>query len=249
MHSYLTAFALAVQFLTRLPTPRLQDTTQEDIARSVLAFPFVGLLIGILLFIVTNALSEVPAPLLAAILVALWVVITGNLHLDGLADCADALVGGQGQREPTLEIMKDPRSGAAAISSVALLLLLKYAAMVYILKESLWLMIIVVPIISRSSILLFFLLMEYARDKGLGSAYVENVSLHSIRWLLVMVTIAVLIFGGVLGFLLLLSTATFFWLYRAYWNRLVGGYTGDVIGAFVELLEGILLVVAVISIT
>jgi len=249
MHPYLTAFTLAAQFLTRLPTPRLQDTTQEDIARSVLAFPFVGLLIGLLLFIVTNALSEVPAPLLAAILITLWVAITGNLHMDGLADCADALVGGQGQRERTLEIMKDPRSGAAAISSVVLVLLLKYAAMVYILNESLWLMIIVVPIISRSSILLFFLRMEYARDKGLGSVYVENVSLHSVRWLLMAVAIAVLLFGGVLGFLLLLSAATFFWLYRAYWNKLVGGYTGDVIGAFVELLEAVLLIVAVISIT
>ena len=249
MQPYLTAFALAVQFLTRLPTPRLQNTTQDDIARSVLAFPFVGLLIGLLLFIVTNALSEVPAPLLAAILVTLWVAITGNLHMDGLADCSDALVGGQGKRERTLDIMKDPRSGAAAISSVVLVLLLKYAAMVYILKESLWLMIIVVPIISRSSILMFFLLMEYARDKGLGLVYVENVSLHSARWLLVIVAIAVLLFGGALGLLMLLATGIFFWLYQAYWNRLIGGYTGDVIGAFVELLEALLLIIAVMSVT
>jgi len=248
MHPYLTAFGLAVQFLTRLPTPQYQDSTEQDVARSVLAFPFVGLLIGVILFVLTNILSGVPAPLLAAILLFVWVAVTGNLHMDGLADTADALVGGQGEKERILEIMKDPRSGAAAISSVVLVLLLKYAALIYVLEESLWLLIVIVPLISRASILLFFLTMEYARDKGLGSAYVEYASYHQMRWLLVFLSLGVLVFGGALGLLLLVSTGILFWFYRAYWNKCIDGYTGDVMGAFVELIEAFVMVIAVVAI-
>ena len=80
-------------------------------------------------------LLEGASPLLqAALLLALWVALTGALHLDGLADSADAWLGGFGDPARTLEIMKDPRSGPVAVVVLVLLLLLKFSALLVVLQ-------------------------------------------------------------------------------------------------------------------
>jgi adenosylcobinamide-GDP ribazoletransferase len=86
---------IALQFLTRLPV-KAGDWSDRDIGRSMLFYPLVGLLLGLALASVTAALHGAPPGVVAAVLLALWVVATGALHLDGLADSADAWIGGFG---------------------------------------------------------------------------------------------------------------------------------------------------------
>ena len=87
------AFWLALQFLTRLPAPRMTEHTAEDRGRSVLYYPVVGLLIGAVLTAFLFLLADVNPGLRAALLLLVWVLLTGALHLDGLADSADAWLG------------------------------------------------------------------------------------------------------------------------------------------------------------
>ncbi|PWQ89005.1 adenosylcobinamide-GDP ribazoletransferase, partial [Enterococcus faecium] len=88
-----------------------------------------GLLFGLLLWLASHLLQGTPSPLHAALLLTLWVLLSGALHLDGLADSADAWLGGFGDRERTLRIMKDPRSGPIAVVTLVLVLLLKFCAL------------------------------------------------------------------------------------------------------------------------
>ena len=108
----LQAFLIALQFLTRLPVRLPEAPGEQDIGRSLLYYPLVGLLLGFTLAALAWALGE-GTLLHAAILLAAWVLMSGALHLDGLADSADAWAGGQGDRERSLAIMKDPACGPA----------------------------------------------------------------------------------------------------------------------------------------
>lgn len=104
-------FWIALQFLSSLPVSLPGMPEPRELGRSLLFYPLVGLLFGLLLWLASLLLQGTPAPLHAALLLTLWVLLSGALHLDGLADSADAWLGGFGDRERTLQIMKDPRSG------------------------------------------------------------------------------------------------------------------------------------------
>lgn len=98
-----------MQFLTVVPIELKTIPTAQQNGRAILFYPLVGLIIGGILFLVTCIFVKLPALLLAAIVLALWIWLTGGLHLDGLADTADAWVGGFGDKLRTLQIMKDPK--------------------------------------------------------------------------------------------------------------------------------------------
>ncbi|MEK1940892.1 MAG: adenosylcobinamide-GDP ribazoletransferase, partial [Pseudomonas sp.] len=116
---------IAMQFLTSLPVRLPGMPSPEQLGRSLLWYPVVGLLIGLLLYGLDAVLNGAPVLLHAALILAAWVALSGALHLDGLADSADAWLGGFGDRERTLSIMKDPRSGPIAVVTLVLVLLLK----------------------------------------------------------------------------------------------------------------------------
>jgi adenosylcobinamide-GDP ribazoletransferase len=102
-------------------------------------YPAVGLVIGLILWLVGAVLVATTSLFLAATLVlVVWVAITGALHLDGVADCADAWVGGLGDRQKVLRILKDPRCGSMAVVSLILLLLTKLAALQLLLAAPRW---------------------------------------------------------------------------------------------------------------
>ena len=101
-------FWIALQFLSSLPVRLPGMPRPEELGRSLLFYPLVGLLFGVLLWVLNAMLGGVPLLLHAALLLTAWVLLSGGLHLDGLADSADAWLGGFGDRERTLSIMKDP---------------------------------------------------------------------------------------------------------------------------------------------
>lgn len=226
---------LAIQFLTRLPTPALSDLAPRDWGRSALAYPAVGLLIGVLLAALRFALGQGDPLLQGALLLSAWVLLTGGLHLDGLADTADAWVGGHGDRQRTLDIMKDPRCGPAAVSAVVLVLLLKFAALTVLLRGAAWPALLLAPLLGRTALLGMLLGTPYVRSGGMGAAIAEHLPRGMALVLLLAVALVVGFSAG--GWkVLLVALAVGLLLNRAFVARL-GGVTGDLLGATVELVE------------
>ncbi|VVP78571.1 Adenosylcobinamide-GDP ribazoletransferase [Pseudomonas fluorescens] len=235
-------FWIALQFLSSLPIRLPGMPTPQEVGRSLLFYPLVGLLIGVILWALNWLLLGTPLLLHAALLLTAWVLLSGGLHLDGLADSADAWLGGFGDRERTLTIMKDPRSGPIAVVTLVLVLLLKFAALLALIEQPHSVVLIIVPLIGRGAMLGLFLTTPYVRPGGLGQALADHLPrLAGMQVLAVSVVACVLVagLGGVLA--VVLAALVFAWLRHAMLRRL-GGTTGDTAGALLELLEMIVIV-------
>lgn len=239
----MTPFWIALQFLTRLPVRLAARPTPQQLGQSLLCYPLVGVVIGLLLLLLQAVTASAPLPLQAALLLALWVGLTGALHLDGLADSADAWVGGFGDRERTLAIMQDPRSGPVAVVVLVLLLLLKFAALLALLERGEHLALLLVPVIGRGALLGLFLCTPYVRSGGLGEALAQHLPRPGAKALLLLLVLAGLLFGG---FWVVLVVLVAFWLLRRLLLQRLGGTTGDTAGALLEVLECTALVALVL---
>lgn len=242
----LRPFLIALQFLTRFPV-RLKSVPEErDIGRSLLYYPLVGLLIGLLLAALAWALADAAPPLRAALLLAAWALASGALHLDGLADSADAWAGGLGSRERALAIMKDPYCGPAGVVALLLVLLLKFAALETLTARGDWLALALAPLLGRSALPALFLTTAYVRPGGLGEALARNLPRRAVIALLLTVALGVAS-TGMNGLWPLLAALAAFALLRALMLRRLGGATGDTAGATVEIVEAVALVAAALT--
>lgn len=244
----LNSFLFAIQFLTRIPvanSPR--DYTDQIQANSMLYYPLVGLLIGGTLVLIAMMLDNaMPADLTAILILGCWAIITGGLHLDGLADSADAWLGGHGDTEKSLEIMKDPRCGSSAVISLVLVLLAKYAALQFIILNHYWDALLIAPILGRTAIIPLFLWTAYVRPNGLGAKMAELVPKRQAKYVL----IAALLFSLVTtGMGLVIAAAIVYFFVRQLMVSCIGGTTGDTAGAMIELVEACVLVNAVFIFT
>ena len=236
------SFLIALQFLTSLPVRLDRMPEPQAVGRSLLYYPLVGLLLGAMLWLLGTVLENASALLLAALLLTGWVALTGGLHLDGLADSADAWLGGFGDRERTLTIMKDPRSGPIAVVVLALLLLLKFVALWTLLAADQRLALLLAPLLGRSALLGLFLTTPYVRPGGLGQVLAEQMPRDTSRIVLGGVVLVCLALGSS-GWLALAATVGVGWLSRRAMCRRIGGTTGDTAGALLELVECAVLVV------
>jgi adenosylcobinamide-GDP ribazoletransferase len=236
------AFALALQLLTRLPVPPSNDPPRpKELGLSVLFFPLVGLLIGALLAGLHTALWLVDPGVLAALVLAAWVLLTGGLHLDGLADAADAWIGGQGNRDRTLAIMKDPRSGPIAIVAIVLVLLAKFAALQALLAGDARVPLLLAPVLGRAVILLLLITTPYIRPDGLGAPYAQHLPRLSCGLLVLLIAVATVAFLEWQGGVLLVALGLGFVGLRHGLLARLGGTTGDTLGAACELAETVAL--------
>ena len=230
-------FWIALQFLSSLPISLPGMPQPRALGRSLLYYPLVGLLFGVLLWGLNALLADTPLLLHAALLLTAWVLLSGGLHLDGLADSADAWLGGFGDRERTLIIMKDPRSGPIAVVALVLVLLLKFCALLALIEQQHSVALLIVPLIGRSALLGVFLTTPYVRAGGLGQALADHLPRKAGWWVLGLSALACVLLAGVAGLWSLgLATAVFVWLRQVMMRRL-GGTTGDTAGALLELLE------------
>jgi adenosylcobinamide-GDP ribazoletransferase len=233
---------IALQFLTRIPIKCSFSTNDETLGRSVLYYPLVGFLIGVLLSFLALVMSASSDMVATAVVLSVWVLITGGLHLDGLADCADAWVGGLGSPQRSLEIMKDPASGPIAVLVLLLTLLLKFAALLVLIQHNHLTILMLTPLLGRTAILILMLSTPYVSPQGLAEKIIPNLPFNDAR----LVVVISLVFAGlVMGWSnVLLACGLLLWIRYAALSRL-GGVTGDVYGAAVELVEtaGLLAVV------
>ncbi|MHC8412274.1 adenosylcobinamide-GDP ribazoletransferase [Pseudomonas sp. Hz4] len=235
-------FWIALQFLSSLPVRLPGMPTPQESGRSLLFYPLVGLLFGGILWAFNWLLLGTPLLLHAALLLSVWVLLSGALHLDGLADSADAWLGGFGDRERTLKIMKDPRSGPLAVVTLVLVLLLKFAALLALIEQQHAVVLIIVPMIGRSAMLGLFLTTPYVRAGGLGQALADHLPRLAGKLVLAVSALACVLIAGLSGVLAVaLAALVFVWLRQVMLRRL-GGTTGDTAGALLEILEVAVLV-------
>lgn len=236
---------VALGFLTRIPVPaRVFDDARAQ--RTSLAwYPMVGLVVGALVTGLFVVLPREHALLSAALTLLAWVALTGGLHLDGLADSADAWVGGFGDRARTLEIMKDPRSGPAGVTAIVLLLLLKFAALASLSAENAWLLWLS-PLLARSALTAAFVTTPYVRSGGLGSALKAAPRIACVLSLVCAIVACVVC--GLPGAFASCAALLVFLLWRRTCVRRLGGFTGDTAGALAELVEVGVLVMLVFGV-
>ena len=244
--NYLRPLLIALQFMTALPI-RLRDAPQEEaLGRSVIYYPVVGLLIGLLLTGLAHAMAGWPVLLAAGLLLTAWVAATGALHLDGLADSADAWIGGLGDKEKTLAIMKDPYCGPMAVVVLLLVLLLKFVALHTLLGSGGKDALIVAPVLARAALPILFLTTPYVRAGGLGSALGEHLPRRNGAFVVAVTVVCIGLTMGWAGLWMLLAAALMLLLLRVLMVRRIGGMTGDTAGAVVELIELAVLLAAVL---
>lgn len=242
---------VALQFLTRLPLRLEPPPEPREIGLSLACYPLVGLALGVGLWGIALTVSRLPALLGAAIVLTAWVAITGALHIDGLADTADAWVGGHGDRERTLGIMKDPQSGPMALAAVSCLLLLKFAALAALTTHSpaapwrdprLAAGCILPPLLARAAIPPLFACTPYVRAQGIAC----DLNAYQSRGLGILIAassaLGALAAWRALGALALGAAAIAYGLIRAALVRRLGGFTGDGAGALIEVIEAVCLV-------
>ena len=242
-------FLISMQFLTRLPVRLASQPNEKDIGNSLLFYPLVGFIIGLILIGLGWLLSGSPPLVTAALLVTTWVLITGGLHLDGLADSADAWIGGMGDRTKTLAIMKDPNCGPAGVTAIVLILLLKFVALYSLVIANEWITMLLAIILARTLLPLLFLTTPYVRSNGLGT----SLAVHQPRqWsiFVVVTTFALMFLLTDIHYLLLSLTAVVtFLLLRHLMLHRIAGTTGDTAGGLVEITETTVLLTSVIALT
>jgi adenosylcobinamide-GDP ribazoletransferase len=220
----------AMSFLTVI---RFQSD-DFDAVRAMNAFAYVGFILGGVFVTVHVLLGD--SFLTPLLILALWVALTGALHMDGLMDTADALFSHR-DRERKLEIMKDSRSGAMAVVTAILLLLIKYESIKNL--DSL-IVLMAVPAMARIGMVWSMKTMPYVRSEGTGKMFFGEGS-EGWKYQIVPVAVVALVLGFkpamMLTVVFVLSVLLLQWWYK----KQIGGVTGDLLGAQCELTETVML--------
>ena len=235
-------FLIAVTFLTRLPvTFGGKDNYQaEDFQKSIYFFPLIGLIIGLILWGSYYLLDLVfPKMISAALLLLIYVLLTGGLHLDGLIDTVDGVYGGM-TKERRLEIMKDTNPGAFGVLGAVLVLVIKYSIFAQ-MEQGMLLFLIAAPVLGRQAIVWMQVLYPCARQEGLGKMFSAYNNLPAFGVTTGLTLVILVAFTQLLALYVFLIAAAFCFLLASQLSRLLGGLTGDTYGAGCELIEIIVL--------
>lgn len=233
----------AVNTLTRLPFP---GKNSKNFADSLPWFSVVGLIAATILWgeiklIHLLSIQDWPEGV-AILLVVTSTIITRGLHLDGVADWADAFWGGY-TIEKRLAIMKDSQLGTFGVLALILVISMKWVAYFRIIEFNVLPLIFVALIISRMMQVELAVTLPYARVDGTGAPFIKNAgNRHRILSYILGLGLLVLFVGiYAVGFLLFSIFITY--LLRKYYLKMVGGVTGDLLGVTNELIECTLLLI------
>lgn len=255
MRSYL----IALSYLSALPVDVQVAPTKEEVAESRFWFPAVGLFLGLLLAGVMALGMAMGSPLVAAFLVlGVWVAVTGGLHLDGISDLADALAGGSTPEE-RLKILKDPHVGNFGIIAIALVLLGKLSALYDLIVGDAGASLLAVVgacVTARCLVAILAAGVRYPRPQGTGKVLIEATGTREARYGLIL--------AGLMAALTAFSAFSFVavWWFCLLWGLSVvaalglrqicrdklGGVTGDCLGAGIEIVEAVFLLVAALAV-
>jgi adenosylcobinamide-GDP ribazoletransferase len=241
----------ALQFLTVFTLKKDHQVDENDLARSMTYFPFVGFLLGLILVWSDRLFScFFPDTISNIFILLLSALLTRALHLDGLADTVDGIMGGT-DAASRLAIMKDSRIGTSGVLAVVFVLLTRYVCLNNLFGEYKNAALLTAPAFSRWSQMLMMFRAEYGRKSGLGRAFVGHVRtgglvVASVVSLGISAFVIVNDFRtGMLAIGIPLAIAAFTLLWRWFITRKVGGVTGDSVGAASEMNETLTLLLFV----
>jgi adenosylcobinamide-GDP ribazoletransferase len=236
---FLTELPLAISFLTILPVIDQRPASDETVARSFAWFPIVGFLLGVALVGEDWLLAHFFAQVIRSVLiVASLVVVTGAVHLDGLADTADALGAGR-DRERALAILRDSRVGTFGASAIFFDLALKILALSTLAGHRRYAALIVAPMLARWAMLLVAAGLPYLRSSGSGSTLLSGEISGARTAVVAVFTMQVMLILGAMRPIALATAVAIAIVFamRSFYRRWLGGVTGDLIGACGELVE------------
>ena len=229
---------IAMQFLTRLPTPRIA-VSSEEFAASMRWFPAVGLIVGALVAGAGWAGGQIDPWTGALSSLLIWVAVTGALHLDGLGDIADARGAAHKDRERLLAVLADPHVGSFAVVTIALQLIAKLVLLHALIDRQAFVAIALIPFAARIGPLVWSRVLPDLHA-GLGSRF-RNV----VRPIDFTIWAALLLAAAWVSPSLL--TAPLIFLFWRWWLlRKIGGISGDGHGAGIEIGESLLLAAALL---
>ena len=245
------SFLIALQFLSRIQLVKQTIWTNEDFGRSVLFFPLVGWIIGILLaFVYTGFGIILSEPYRSLLVVAAWFFITGGLHADGFMDTADGIFSGR-SRERMLEILKDSCVGANGVMAFFFLASLKICFLANCPPQMALAALTGIPAAARFGTLISIFQFPYARQQGLGIAFKQYAPPYTLQGGFLLALLPILYSGFLyvvlLGAAMLISLAA-----NHYFTDVLGGATGDTYGAVLEgsemALLGLTFLLSVVSV-
>jgi adenosylcobinamide-GDP ribazoletransferase len=234
----------AIAFLTVIPVADAVGSPGERLGRAY--FPVVGAVIGLIAGVVFVGVSAIAGnPLAAVAAVAVLAILTGGLHLDGLADAADGLFG-VGTLERRLEVMRDPRVGSFGAVTLVLVIAGDIVALSSLSPASALLALVVAGVLSRLAILAVVVIGRYRYERGLGTAAQGG---HRAFDLLLgaAFTGAVCLLDPARALAAAVVVALVATIVVAIARRRIGGLTGDIYGAVSEMAQLGVLVVFVVA--
>lgn len=233
----------AIQFITVIPIGK--PGTYDPIGM-IAFFPLVGLLLGGIVSVFDMVVLNIwPSSVASLLDVILLILLTGSLHVDGLADTADGLYGNR-PKEKALAIMKDSRVGAMGLVAVFCGLSVKWAGLAEISVHR-SLLLLIIPVYARSSMLFGIRFLEYGRS-GCGTGhgvFAEKLPVTSFWGLLIPVILS--LFLGWQAIILNLGFAAIVTCILGFYRRRIGCITGDMLGALTEITEAALFLLAAAS--
>ncbi|MFC2011051.1 adenosylcobinamide-GDP ribazoletransferase [Chloroflexota bacterium] len=249
-------FLAALSFLTIIPVPYRREISPEEIGYSIVYFPVVGGIIGLILVGLNWLLGNyLPSAVVNGLLIVSLVVISGAMHLDGFADTFDGIAGHK-TVEARWQVMRDSRVGAFGIIGVFLLLLLKYVSLSSIPASLMMATLVLMPVVSRWAMVYAVFTYPYARPEGLGKVFKQGAKWQG--FVIATVITMVVVIG-----LARLANVTYFYLaglaimfgvwvivvvLATYLKRKFAGLSGDTYGAINETAEvGVLILVCLLA--
>ncbi|MBI3304045.1 MAG: adenosylcobinamide-GDP ribazoletransferase [Deltaproteobacteria bacterium] len=232
----LIGFFTALQFLTIIRLQRNLPFTEEALGRAATFFPMVGLILGGLLWLCDKSFFFLPPSFRNLLLVAILAALSRGLHLDGLADTVDGLLG-SADRQRSLAIMKDSAVGTFGVLAVFLVLLLKLRSLDLLAGGYRGVALLVAPVLGRWSCVVMAYSSRPARTEGLGWVFVRGVHFREFGLASVLALAVTFTLVEVLGLVVFVPLAALTLLFTLYCHRRLGGVTGDTLGAMGEIAE------------
>lgn len=228
----LKGFLLAFNMLSIIPFFKLHDFYKGINGYAVMFYPLVGFILGGILWLLSFVLdSHIPSQHLAIIIFALWVIITGALHLDGFSDTVDGLFV---KKDRAFEVMADPHTGGMGMIFSLTFLILKASSLIYL--DALYLLPVIL-MLSRFNATLSIYLFPYIGG-GMATLAKEEFKLSQVISAFIYVIILSILFNAT--WLLGISILTLLAL-KLFFMKRYGGFSGDIYGFSIEVTELVLL--------
>lgn len=230
-------FLLALQFLTVFPL-KPKEFSEKNAAGSMVYFPLVGLTLAVILMVTAKLMVFLGLGDLAicTLVVALLAVLTGGIHLDGLADTSDAFLSRK-NKDDMLAIMRDSHIGAMGVLGLIFTVFFKIS-LLYSLSGALrGISLVLMCVLSRWSMVLSMFLFPYARQEGKAGVFMQGIT-RSIFILSTVITLLIAFCAWQFkGLLMMLIAGLVAYVIDLFISRKINGLTGDTLGAVNEIIE------------